>query len=68
MNGDVVLDTFCKRKYVVKYNIKRAGYFLFDCGDGCGYCEYDTVRINNAEVIGNIYDNPELLRGENEKI
>ena len=48
-------------KYIVKYEEDRCGYVPFACGDGCGCCEYEVINVNNAEVIGNIYDNPDLL-------
>lgn len=38
---------------MVQYNPRSASYDFYDyCGD-----------IDSVEVIGNIFDNPELLRG-----
>lgn len=63
--GDVVLVDEYKR-YVVKFSLERMGYEPFATGDGCGCCEVDTVRYEyqSIEVIGNIYDTPELLSKE----
>lgn len=46
---------------VVGYDQKRCGWVPFACGDGCGCCETDVYRSRYMEVIGNVYDNPELL-------
>ena len=48
-------------KYIVKYEEDRCGYVPFACGDGCGCCEDEVINVNNAEVIGNVWDNPDLL-------
>ena len=70
--GDIVQEVFWDKweekerrykKYVVKYDKDRAGYIPFACGDGCGCCESEVISVENAEVIGNTYDNSELLKG-----
>ena len=72
--GDIVQEVYklykCEgerrgRKYVVKFDEDRCGYTPFACGDGCGCCESEVISVENAEVIGNIYDNPELLEIQN---
>ena len=58
--GDIVKVTRSNNGYspytrtcVVQYNPRSASYDFYDyCGD-----------IDSVEVIGNIFDNPELLRG-----
>ena len=45
-------DSYCK--VIFKY-----GQFIGEMADGC----YDSVQNKKAEVIGNIFDNPELLEG-----
>ena len=42
----------------------RRGWYPFACGDGCGCCEEEVYVPECCEVIGNIHDNPELLKGE----
>ena len=51
--------------YVVKFSIKRRGYYPFACGDGCGCCEYETMSPEDVEVVGNIYDDEELAKEHN---
>lgn len=51
--------------YVVEFNIKRRGYYPFACGDGCGCCEYETMSPEDVEVVGNIYDDEELVKEHN---
>lgn len=51
--------------YVVEFNIKRRGYYPFACGDGCGCCEYETMSPEDIEVVGNIYDDEELVKEHN---
>lgn len=45
-------DSICKVIY-------RRGMFIGELADGCE----DSIMRNDIEVIGNIFDNPELLEG-----
>ena len=66
--GDIVqaryFEDSTSEKYVVKYDTDRVGFFPFACGDGCGCCETDVISATYAEILGNIYDNPELIEKE----
>lgn len=63
--GDIVKSCFRsdadKEPMTVEFRTERGGWFPFACGDGCGCCEVDTYPPEYTEVIGNIYDNKELL-------
>ena len=61
--GDVIQDGNCDyNKYVVEYSTERGGFLPFAHGDGCGCCETATLYDSTCHtVIGNIYDNPEML-------
>ena len=63
--GDVIQDgNFEYNKYVVEYSTERGGFLPFAHGDGCGCCETVTLYDSTCHtVIGNIYDNPELIGG-----
>ena len=61
--GDIVNVITETTRYVVKFDEWRCGWYPFASGDGCGCCEIHTYPPNYAEVIGNIHDNPELLKG-----
>ena len=60
--GDIV-SVYTGTRYEVDFDDGRRGWFPFAQGDGCGCCEIDTHHPRNCEVIGNIHDNPELLKG-----
>lgn len=62
--GDIIQDGNCEyNKYVVEYSMERGGYLPLAHGDGCGCCETKTLYDSTCHtVIGNIYDNPELLK------
>lgn len=62
--GDIVKSCYaCEKEktLVVEFKSSRGGFFPYACGDGCGCCEEDTYSPENTEVIGNVYDNKELL-------
>lgn len=62
--GDIV--NCYNRNFIVEFRKERGGFFPFACGDGCGCCEDEVISSyeieTSAKVIGNIYDNPELLK------
>lgn len=66
--GDVVREVWGEcvydKKFAVSMDSDRCGWFPFACGDGCGCCEEEVLETTCAEVIGNIHDNPELLKEE----
>ena len=58
--GDIVKNEYAET-YVVKW--LDAGFYLEERYNG-GF-DYSELHFgNNKEVIGNIYENPELLEGE----
>ena len=63
--GDIVL-TSLGQKIVVKYYKLYAGYIPFVSDGGCGCCSDDFTRYNpeHVKVIGNIFENPELLKDD----
>lgn len=63
--GDIIQDGYSDyNKYVVEYSTERGGFLPFARGDGCRCCEIATLHDSTCHtVIGNIYDNPELVEG-----
>ena len=64
--GDIVGDN--KIKWIVKWNKNRMGFSLYPTTEQL----YDEMPINvenklGFKILGNIYDNPELLGGEDER-
>lgn len=58
--GDIV-ETKYGEKYTVEFKTERAGFYPFACGDGCGCCEEETWSADCSEILGNIYENSDLL-------
>ena len=69
--GDIVAIQFqraCKReKAVIKYLDKYAGFVLTETQEEKENMNLGDYQMENVEVIGNIYDNPELLGGKYER-
>ena len=68
--GDIVKVTYQTRNYYilteikeVSYNEKECCYYPMRWNESCEICDYFT-EIQSIEIIGNIHDNPELLKGE----
>lgn len=61
--GDFVATTgtFDHRIYEVRFSEARCGWFPFACGDGCGCCEDEVEYPEYVEIIGNKWDNKDLL-------
>ena len=61
------ISDFCYyyRNYVVEYSIKKGAYIARNGSDQ--YYLMQLVKNHSAEIIGNIHDNPELLKGETKK-
>jgi len=55
--GDVVKKD--RRQCLVEEG--RCGWLPFAYGDGYGCCESEVEWVERVEVIGNIYENPDLL-------
>ncbi|MED4799058.1 YopX family protein [Bacillus atrophaeus] len=56
---DSILDHDTDTRFVVKYDNKQAGFYL-DIGIGNGSGAF---MVGDLEVIGDVYQNPELLEG-----
>lgn len=64
--GDIVKtkSVIGKNVYEVRFSEARRGWFPFACGDGCGCCEDEVECPEEVEIIGNIYDNKDLLENK----
>lgn len=64
--GDIVKtkSIIGKNVYEVRFSEARRGWFPFACGDGCGCCEDEVECPEDVEIIGNKWDNKNLLEGK----
>jgi len=64
-NGDIYETNY--GRFTVEYDESRGGFFPFAKDDGCHCCSDELVSDSKyGEVIGNIYQHPELLKGSGE--
>ena len=58
--GDIVQNIITKETAIVRWYTEHSAFMLYDKNNNKVYFLYDN-NFNNIEIIGNIYDNPELL-------
>lgn len=60
--GDIVSGVTSKL-YVVTFDKEYAGFYPFVNDGGCGCCsDFNSELSKNCEIIGNVYNNLELLK------
>ena len=63
--GDIIKNESGEGYDILSVVAYKKGVFCIDANDELDYIEYPLYEWNcEAEVIGNIYENPELLEGE----
>lgn len=64
--GDILIDTQSGVEYIMKW-FKKYGCFAFANAKGSIEWEYTDIFIEDMKVVGNVFDNPELLEGDSEE-
>ncbi|EME72255.1 YopX family protein [Bacillus sonorensis] len=54
------------RRFQVEFEEDRCGYFPFANDGGCGCCADEVYQPYEGDIIGNIYENPDLLEAAEE--
>lgn len=58
--GDIIQNIITKETAIVRWYTEHSAFMLYDKNNNKVYFLYDN-DFNKIEIIGNIYDNPELL-------
>ena len=59
--GDIVKhEMHSSFSFHVHFKPDRGGWYPFASGDGCGCCSLWTFDPTYVEVVGNIYENPDI--------
>ena len=58
--GDIVQNIITKETAIVRWYTEHSAFMLYDKNNNKVYFLYDN-DFNKIEIIGNIYDNPELF-------